>query len=185
MQSAIDLRYILLLSGDIQSNPGPSQQQQQQHHYHWPCAKCKLNVPFSRKLYSIRCDICSFLVSCTGLSRQELVSITRSRSSWHCGTCQPPQSPSSQPTIAPACSVKSRQSRRCLQRNKAIRQSTDHSAVPKQDAIASVTSRLSAVELNGMTTYNSGTAYHVTYPLRLAPHTDLPLPADLCKIIKQ
>ena len=38
VESAIDLRYLLLLAGDTEYNPGPTQQQQQYRH-RWSCGK--------------------------------------------------------------------------------------------------------------------------------------------------
>ena len=74
-EPALFLRLLLLLSGDIEQNPGP-----------FPCPTC--SRPYQRRIGSIQCSRCKswthYTLACSGLRQRSHIPI-----GWLCFTCHP------------------------------------------------------------------------------------------------
>ena len=69
----------IILSGDIQLNPGPSK-----------CNSCKKSLKSNSLI--LKCNDCnkSVHIKCAGISRHEFDSIYRNLDTWHCSDCSAP-----------------------------------------------------------------------------------------------
>ena len=73
---------ILLLSGDIEINPGPS--------FKYPCGRCERPVKSNQK--GIQCDLCDkwYHVNCEHISSESYHLLANNTDEWFCGLCSLP-----------------------------------------------------------------------------------------------